>query len=304
MHGSSKAFQIAAFAIAAIVTGALVYEGAKSGKDFSQAAPFVRIAQTQTDVSPLVLKEKVIPSGGMVLPVRWGDLGKKLVVAGVIDEAKFEALYASNNALKIYAKTLLTSGDNGQIAITKENSGIILNALWAFGLGNKNPILENGPIQDPRYGSTGRFASTGGWTLMKGNAMDHFSKYDFVALTAEEQALVERVSKNIYRPCCNNSTYFPDCNHGMAMLGLLELMASQGVPEDQMYKTALVVNSYWFPDNYLTIANYFSSSGVSWDAVDPKEILGAAYSSASGYRNLLAKINNAQGKPAVSCGVK
>ena len=59
--------------------------------------------------------------------------------------------------------------------------------------------------------------------------MNHYSMHRFIVLTPEQQALVEKVSKGIYRPCCGNSVYFPDCNHGMAMLGLLELMASQGV---------------------------------------------------------------------------
>ena len=65
--------------------------------------------------------------------------------------------------------------------------------------------------------------------MAKGDAMEHYSKHALIALTAEEQDLVNRVSLNIYRPCCNNPTYFPDCNHGMAMLGLLELMAAQGL---------------------------------------------------------------------------
>jgi len=34
----------------------------------------------------------------------------------------------------------------------------------------------------------------------------------------------------------------------MAMLGLLEIMASQGAKEDKMYKISQVVNSYWFPE--------------------------------------------------------
>ena len=37
-----------------------------------------------------------------------------------------------------------------------------------------------------------------------------------------------KIAKGIYRPCCNNSTYFPDCNHGMAMLGLLVPSLTRG----------------------------------------------------------------------------
>ena len=125
-----------------------------------------------------------------------------------------------------------------------------------------------------------------------------------IVLTPEQQALVERVSMGIYRPCCGNSVYFPDCNHGMAMLGLLELMASQGADEDQMYRTALVVNSYWFPDTYITIAKYLKEQGKDWKMADSKEILGYNYSSGPGYQKLLEKIKNLEIKSGGGgCGV-
>ena len=111
-----------------------------------------------------------------------------------------------------------------------------------------------------------------------------------MTLTSAQQALVDRVSRNIFRPCCGNSTHFPDCNHGMAMLGLLELMASQGVSEQDMYKTALAVNSYWFPETYLTIATYMQQKGVAWKDVSPKEMLSAPYSSSSGYTDISSQV--------------
>lgn len=180
--------------------------------------------------------------------LHWGNLGVKMVEAGVIDKDKFEGLYSQRGGLSEPEKKLLYGTGNKDLVITSENSGMMLNMLWAFGLSNKNPILENGPMMDPRYGGAGNFASTGGWTLSEGNAMDHYGMHSLVTLTDEDQALVERVAKNVYRPCCKNSTYFPDCNHGMAMLGLMELMASQGATEVDMYKTANEVNALWFPN--------------------------------------------------------
>jgi hypothetical protein len=124
-----------------------------------------------------------------------------------------------------------------------------------------------------------------------------------IVLTPEQQALVERVSQGIFRPCCGNSTYFPDCNHGMAMLGLLELMASNGVSEDEMYRVALQVNSYWFPDTYLTIATYFAKQGILWDKVSPKEALGNQYSSGSGYQRVRALVEPLQQQGGGGCGL-
>ncbi len=248
-------------------------------------------------------EEKVLPSGGAELPVRWGDLGAKMIASGVIDAEQFEALYESRGGMDGEAKALLYGKDNGNLKITRENAGTVLNLLWAFGLGNKNDILEKGPMADPEFGGAGVFASTGGWTLAEGDAMNHYSMHKFVALTTDQQALVERVAQGVYRPCCGNSTYFPDCNHGMAMLGLLELMASQGVLEDEMYRVALAVNSYWFPDTYLTVAKYLEQSGVAWKDADPRQVLGYDFSSAAGYSNVLSKTQPQGFQGGGGCGV-
>ncbi len=220
-----------------------------------------------------------------ILSIHWGDIRTKMVEAGVIDEGKFKIPYDKD------------------IIITKENSGMMLNMLWAFGLGNKNPILENGPMMDSRYGGVSNFASTGGWDLSRGNSMMHYNMHSFITLTFEQQVLVERVAKNIYRPCCDNPTYFPDCNHGMAMLGLLELMASQRASETDMYKTALEVNILWFPSQYETIKTFVISQGTDWNTINPKEILGAEYSSASGYKKILSQMKPQEQKSGTSCGI-
>ena len=158
-------------------------------------------------------------------------------------------------------------------------------------------------MADPRYGGAENFASTAGWTLAVGNPMDHYSRHQFFSLTAEQQALVDKISRGIYRPCCGNSTHFPDCNHGMAMLGLLELMASQGTSEKDMWSAALTVNSYWFPDNYANISKYFENQDLKLEAIDAKEILGPAYSSASGYRQMLMSLEPIQPRSSSSCGI-
>src|SRR3989344_644462 len=208
-----------------------------------------------------VAEETILPPEGVELPVSWGDLGAQLLATGVIDRQKFDALYKGRGGRSDEERSFLGKANSGKLTITPNNAPFLLNLFWALGLGNKNLILEKGEMANPEYGGAGGFASTGGWTLARGEAMDHYSAHLFITLSREQQELVERVGKGIYRPCCNNSTHFPDCNHGMAMLGLLELMASQGVSEEDMYKTALVVNAYWFPDTYLTIARYLAAQG-------------------------------------------
>ncbi len=238
------------------------------------------------------LEDQVLPKEGVVLPIEWKDTGAQMVQAGVIDAPRFETIYAERGGLSEESRQILYDKSNKKIVMTKENSGVLLNMFWAFGLSNKNEILETGLMVDERTGGDpGRFASTGGWSLAVGGPMKHYSKHSFVPLTNEQQKKVEDTAKGIYRPCCGNSTHFPDCNHGMAMLGLLELMAHSNVSEEKMYETALMVNSYWFPETYMTLATYFEKNSISWDAVDPRIVLSADFSSGNGYQRILREIN-------------
>lgn len=234
-------------------------------------------------VDALAISREVLPQEGVELPIEWGSLGKKMIADGVIDEQKFRALF--EEGLSNADENILTGTVSGPIKMDESNSRFILDVLWAFGLANKNEILEKGEMTDAKYGGdASKFASTGGWTLAKGTGFDHYSQHNYVNLTAEQQALVAKVAQGIYRPCCGNSTHFPDCNHGMAMLGLLELMAANGVNEKEMYRVALLVNSFWFPQTYIDLATYFEEQGQAWSEVDPQTVLSAQYSSAQGYQ--------------------
>ncbi|KKW35542.1 hypothetical protein A2852_02735 [Candidatus Adlerbacteria bacterium RIFCSPHIGHO2_01_FULL_54_23] len=184
----------------------------------------------------------------VTLPAIWGNLGARLVELGIIDPQKMRELYGTSWNEEY--ERLLT-GESGALVMSQENSGYLLNLLWALGLANKNPILEDETeMMNPAYGSPSRFASTGGWTLAAGDAMDHYDIHEFIILTQEQQRLVDKISRKVFRPCCGNSAHFPDCNHGMAMLALLELMTSQGVQERELYSTANIVNSFWFPEEH------------------------------------------------------
>lgn len=250
-------------------------------KGFSDAPTAQQIVTADFDKSEL--EQIVLPAEGIQLPITWGDLGKQMIKDGVIDEQKFRKIFPegfSDNDEAVFTGNL-----NQPIVMTNANSRFILDMLWAFGLANKNDILENGEMTDPQYGGdAGAFAATGGWSLSAGMPMDHYSAHSYVKLTAEEQNRVDSVSRGIFRPCCGNSTHFPDCNHGMAMLGLLQLMAADGASEQEMYDVALVVNSFWFPQTYMDLAVYFEEQGVKWNDVSAQEVLSSKYSSGQGYQ--------------------
>lgn len=265
---------------------------------------FVNSSTDKGESAVAIIHDEVIPTQGIVLPIRWDDIGLQMVEKGVIDQEAFEAVYANRGGMGDDMQGLLDGTTVSAIMMNPENNGVLLNILWAFGLSNRNAILEEGPMMDKKYGgNAGGFASTGGWTLSKGDAMNHYSMHTFVELTDEQQGRVERVSQGIFRPCCGNSTHFPDCNHGMAMLGLLELLAAENTSEDDMYAVALQVNAYWFPDTYLTIAQYFADKGIAWNNVDPQEVLGFDYSSAQGYARVLEEMGPTGLDSGASCGV-
>lgn len=254
---------------------------------------------------------KINPPQGYEISARFGDIGPKMIEMGVIDEQKFKDTYAqSGQPLPQELQDILTKGSDKKIKITPENSYFLLNFFWAFGLANQTKILTEGDMIKYGEGQTGSFASTGGWTLTKsGNAMDYYSTRALAPLTPEQEKLVNEVASNVYRPCCGNSTAFPDCNHGMALLGIFELMASQGATESQMYQAAKYISSFWFPGNAYDNALYFKNKeGLEFEDIDGKKFLGKDVFSAFGaqaVKKWLVEKNLAQPPPKQGggCGV-
>ncbi len=240
------------------------------------------------------LAQTVAPEEGYTVDVNWGDTGVRLVEAGGIDMGKYRENYGDEKYQELLA--YLTEPQNKGITITQDNAYFWVNTLWALGLTQKSDVLDKGVMGVEYKDKLGNFASTGGWTLGAADAVSLYSSSAIVPLTEEQQALVAKVSNGIYRPCCGNPTSFPDCNHGMAILGLLELMASQGSSEEEMYRAALAFNSYWFTQTYVDLAYYFmTEKKTQWEDVDAKEILAAQYSSAAGYQSIKEKIGNVPG---------
>ena len=246
--------------------------------------------------------EKVLPQAGFRSKIYLGASIMRLVENGVIVPEKFEALYESRGGMPQEFKRILTQSSSRSIVLTKDNANLYINFLWALGLSNRMSTNEQSPVVGE---SLFNFASTGGWTLGKEeNGGAYFNKFRIVELTPAEEELVTKVAKNTYRPCCNNSTFFQDCNHGSALLGLLELGASQGLTEDELYREALAFNSFWFPQNYIQTAVYFKAvKNIDWENVDPKIVMGKDFSSSSGWRkNVGEKLANLGLVPKAKAG--
>lgn len=230
------------------------------------------------------LQQQVNPVEGYALPVTYGDLGPQLLQGGVFDYESFAAIYEnSGNPLSPEQVEILRNGSDTEIVITADNAHFLLNFFWAVGLANHNSILTEGPMVQRSEGQVERFASTGGWSIATKPVTEIYASLNLIALTAEQQKLVEEVAAEIYRPCCDNHTLFPDCNHGMAMLGILELMASRGATADEMFGAAKYINAYWFPQQTLETAIYLQvTENTDFASADARRVVSAEFASGSG----------------------
>lgn len=196
--------------------------------------------------------ETITPKAGVPTGIVFGDSIQRLIAAGVIDPGKFRA---AKKELPQWVERVLTTRSDDLIVFSDRSSSYLVDLLWPIGLANKATFNEQSPIDMPSIPS---FASTAGWTLGKAdNGYVYFNSVEVVGMTGDEQAMVVDVATHTFRPCCDNSTFFQDCNHGSALLGLLELAASQGATRNGLYGLALIANSYWFADNYAKTALYF-----------------------------------------------
>ncbi len=238
--------------------------------------------------------DQVNPPQGYKLPVSYDSLGPALLQSGAIDFDKFAEVYSqAGDPLTQGEIDVLQKGGDEQVIITSQNAHFLLNFFWAVGLVNRNPMLTDGPITTESKGRIDGFASTGGWTIGAKPVTELFASTDLIQLTPEQQSRVQDAASAIYRPCCDNPTFFPDCNHGMAMLGLLELMGSRNASVDEMLQAAKYVNAYWFPQQAVEIAILLKTSqNVDFAAADPRLVVGPQLSSGSGSGQLHAHLKS------------
>jgi len=269
----------------------------------NQAITAEKTASVQSEQLISEVTQKVLPEK-FDLGVSFGDTVKKLVETGAIDRQKFMDLYQNRGGLPAEFQNLFDEASAEEITVTKENNAILLNLLWPLGIANKTDFLAAGPMKE----DSANYASTGGWTLGREDGGKLFNRFPILPLTEGQEKEVVEIAQNIYRPCCGNSTYFPDCNHGAAMLGFIELAVVQGLSRDEIYKKALLLNSQWFPQTYVELAVYFKTQkNQEWNRVNPKEVLGSPYSSGAGYQAINKTLTESGLLPKVEggggCGV-
>ena len=224
----------------------------------------------------------VLPWAGYVSRVALKDSIMRTISAGAIDRDKYLTLKGGAEYLPAECLGALDRASDAPLHLTTANASEYVDLLWPVGLANHLLANETGSIAGP---DVDNFASTGGWNLGQAETGgQYFNKHAIIDLTADQQELAVRVAKSTFRPCCDNPTFFQDCNHGSALFAVLQLGASQGLDEDALYREALAFNSFWFPDTYVATALFFKAMHqVAWSDVDPKMVAGHQYSTASGW---------------------
>ena len=257
------------------------------GSRSDNAAPATTaVSQKENEAAAMI--NQINPPEGYTIQATYGAIGPQLLATGAIDLDKFTQVYIQGgHPLTDEQITILTVGSDSKIVISQSNAQFLLNFFWAFGLVNQNPVLTDGPMMARGEKQIGNFASTGGWTIGVKKPTELYASTLIIPLTEEQQARVMEVASAVYRPCCNNPTSFPDCNHGMAMLGLLELMASQNATTDDMFTAAKYVNAFWFPQQMLEVASLIKANqNLDFALADARQVVSKNYSSGSGFQQV------------------
>lgn len=296
------------YSSAAFVTGAV---GGVAGSLFwaSNSTRFLMYIKGKQTAALGEMSRDVLPLQGHKLEVSFGDSIQRLVEAGVISPRKFKQVYARRGGLPPWIEKLFTQPSSEPITMGFQTAPFLLNLMWPLGMATKTRFNEKSKLYGSKVNS---FASTGGWSLgVARSGGRYFNKVSAIDLTAEQEAAVLEAAKNCYRPCCNNSTFFQDCNHGSALLGLYELAASQGASVDDLYAIGRNANSFWYPSEYIEMAYFFRKlEGKSWNQVAARTILSKKYSSIGGWQKNVHKpmveaglLPGTQFGSASNCGV-
>jgi len=262
------------FSMLVVVTILLVVGWGLGIFDQEIVSPLSRSLSSPSDTSSYSVSNGESDAG-----IVFADFPRKLNESGVIDVKQYTLLSPLTEA-----ERALFEKNSADIQIHIENNDqFTLMLLWGLGLAQENAYLgELTTMQQQEQ--LEKLASTGGWTISKGEATSHFSRHNILALSDNQQRRVANIAATIYRPCCNNHARFADCNHGMAMLGVLSLGASQGLSDDQLYTLAARFNRAWFLNQYAQIGQYIQATQNKTLAdIDPKILVGKEFSSATGF---------------------
>lgn len=272
-------------------------------KDAKTKEVAIKTSKGEIKINPEVITQELLPER-KILPVTWEGIPYKLAERKIIDIEKLKAYSVqfgqkiTEDDLKIFEKDY-----NGNIEITPNNSILIYNVLWAIGFVNKSPILD---YELEKYGwDTVKnlagyyfsFANLGNGSTLPQSGYNYL---ELISLSAEQKNAVMKIAGKSAVPSCGNALYLPDCSCSFAIGALIQLMASQGFTEKQIYQAMKDVYPYRFPGVYVRHAILFKiTENKNWQDIDAEQLVSIEFSSAQGVArvsNLLANILNIAGR--------
>lgn len=263
--------------VAVFVLGLFVYQlstifGGMGTQAIGTVAEGVITTDQGEEININNIIEVVTPKAGFTTQVRWGDIVAKMVKDGTLDPQKLENILTNSYSqeMKPEWKAVL-KGEDANLTIDSDNAVFMMYVLWVFAKHNNNDILTSSPIA----------SSFENYDI--GVGRPGYGDASLLTLTPEQQAIAKKVAENAYRPCCGNSTAAPDCSHGFSALGLIQLMASQGFSEKEIFEVFIQFNSFWFPETYIKNALYVKvTEGLDWKDVSKELMAGDQYSTIQG----------------------
>lgn len=274
--------------IVLLFLGMLIFASGLGVSNSGSPVPITKITHmAHPPIDTVALKNGINPANGFQLPVIYASIGPKLIESGTIDLARLQLDYQRNGrTLSNQEVEILTRGSQEPIIISQENKDFLFRVFWAMGLTNQNTILDSESMHANGL-QLEDMSSLSAWKLSQKPAVELFSSGNIVSLSPDQQSRVKEVARAVYLPCCDHPALFADCSHGMAMLGLLELMGSQGASTEAMFTAAKQVSAFWFPQQTLEKAIFMIATQLKdYPDADPQIIVGSDYSSAKGFQQI------------------
>lgn len=262
----------------------------------------IETSKGEIKINPEKITQELLPER-KILPATWQGIPYQLAERKIVDIEKLKA-YSVKFGQKITEDDLaiFEKDYNGNIEITPNNSVLIYNVLWAIGFVNKSPILD---YELEKYG----------WDTVKNLAGYYFSfanlgngstlpqsGYNYLELTtlsAEQKNAIMKIAGKSAVPSCGNPLHLPDCSCSFAIGALIQLMASQGFTEKQIYQAMKDIYPYRFPGIYVRHAVLFKiTENKNWQDIDAEQLVSMEFSSAHGVArvsNFLANVLNVSG---------
>jgi hypothetical protein len=209
-----------------------------------------------TELSYDRLAAQVVPTEGKTIPVVWGDVGQKLVAAGAIDLAKFEAQYGG---LSDEQRAILQGDSLQQITFTPDNIRFWTNVLWSLGLTQRSKVLSEGPMKQREAEIPLGLRLLGGWTLGSKDATELYNSTRLIQLTPKDE---RSTGYGAYLPTLLRQPHrLPGLQSRDGRAGTAGTDGRTGRGEEALYAAA-TSNSYAFANTYITLAAYLGRQGT------------------------------------------